>query len=94
VIDPEMGDEMRVTVVATGLGHHHQNQTANQGQKRPVAAQTTRTADGGFDYNKLQRPTVMRQQAPATPVLPTAQAEHDMDYLDIPAFLRRQEEVV
>jgi len=86
VIDPDLNDEMRVTVVATGLGlNDHQYISA-------TAAQTM--ADGTIDYHKLQRPAVMRKNAPVRSAQPAAQQEEaDLDYLDIPAFLRRQEEV-
>ena len=54
---------------------------------------------GGSDYRKLQQPTVMRQQATARAEAPDAapkpraekrRAADADDYLDIPAFLRRQ----
>lgn len=83
VIDPELENELRVTVVATGLGLPHAAQ-------EPVApAQTvTRKASGEVDYGQLERPTVIRKKA-ANDRTP-ARGEGDMDYLDIPAFLRRQ----
>lgn len=85
VIDPEMNDELKVTVVATGLG----------GMTRPnvVVDNTSNrtTANGDIDYAKLDRPTVMRQQAArhSERSVDTSEAR-DLDYLDIPAFLRRQ----
>jgi cell division protein FtsZ len=84
VIDPEMNDELKVTVVATGLG----------GMARPnviVDNTSTRTTNGDIDYAKLDRPTVMRQQAArhSERSVDTSEAR-DLDYLDIPAFLRRQ----
>ncbi|MAZ38617.1 MAG: cell division protein FtsZ [Legionellales bacterium] len=85
VIDPSMEDDMRVTVVATGLG------TID----KLAAGMSARTAhtDGAIDYQKLQRPTVMRQQSSTPKPASQSVSEQDMDYLDIPAFLRRQEEV-
>lgn len=81
VIDPEMEGELRVTVVATGLGH----------LETPVRlVQTGR--DGKVDYNQLDKPTVIRREtamggnAPAT----KSNSQSGMEYLDIPAFLRRQ----
>jgi cell division protein FtsZ len=85
VIDPELSDELRVTVVATGLG------VAEQAAKSPtkMVIDNTRRADGQVDYAALDRPTVIRngggQAASAAPA-----QERDMEYLDIPAFLRRQ----
>ncbi|MCO6441442.1 MAG: cell division protein FtsZ [Nitrococcus mobilis] len=81
VIDPELEDELRVTVVATGLGNPVE---AFESRVRPVA----RTASGEIDYSKLERPTIIRKQA-ANDRYPV-QADGDLDYLDIPAFLRRQ----
>jgi len=91
VIDPELIDELRVTVVVTGLGREQETVSSH------VKMDTTRT-DGTLDYQLLERPAVMRKQGTTTPTKqsPTiADATHkpDMDYLDIPAFLRRQEEV-
>lgn len=88
VIDPEMSNELRVTVVATGLG-------AEQLQ-RPQAAPTkvvdnTRTASGNYNYAELDKPTVTRKaQAAGNTARALAPQESDMEYLDIPAFLRRQ----
>ncbi|STX48659.1 cell division protein FtsZ [Legionella hackeliae] len=97
VIDPEMTDEMRVTVIVTGLGdqrgRHQQQQTIATPKAR--ITETTRS-DGSFDYQQFDRPAVIRKQA-ATPVSAKSNAETsipDVDYLDIPAFLRRQEESV
>ncbi|MDN5848418.1 MAG: cell division protein FtsZ [Nitrococcus sp.] len=81
VIDPELEDELRVTVVATGLGNPVE---AFEARVRPVA----RTASGDIDYSKLDRPTVIRKQA-ANDRYPL-RSDGDLDYLDIPAFLRRQ----
>lgn len=81
VIDPEMTDELRVTVVATGLGN------ALRHREKPIGL-VTRSADGQVDYGKLKQPTVMRQKA-SNGGYP-AQDDNNMDYYDIPAFLRRQ----
>ncbi|MEE4382964.1 MAG: cell division protein FtsZ [Pseudomonadales bacterium] len=83
VIDPELDGEMRVTVVATGLG-------APAAPKVVVDnAARHRTRDGGVDYD---RPTVIRRQAAAAGAERGRRApeQTDLDYLDIPAFLRRQ----
>ena len=93
VIDAEMVDEMRVTVIVTGLGDsrgRHQTQTL-MGKTRLM--DSTRS-DGSFDYQQFDRPAVMRKQA-AAPVKSASESSiPDVDYLDIPAFLRRQEEKV
>jgi cell division protein FtsZ len=85
VIDPDLGDELRVTVVATGLG----------GIARPnvIVDNTTitTTLDGDVNYRDLDRPTVLRQQSALQQERGGDHAEApDLNYLDIPAFLRRQ----
>jgi cell division protein FtsZ len=81
VIDPEMSDELRVTVVATGLGNalKQADRTMKLVDKKP---------DGEVDYGKLDRPTVIRKQVSGDRF--SVPGSSDMDYLDIPAFLRRQ----
>ncbi|MEL0092607.1 MAG: cell division protein FtsZ [Pseudomonadales bacterium] len=84
VIDPEMGDEMRVTVVATGLGLDEDKKTAElQTELRKRLA-----GDGVPDYGVLDKPTVIRNRAMTQGKSELKQ--QDLDYLDIPAFLRRQ----
>lgn len=87
VIDPDMTEELRVTVVVTGLGN-----IRDGGTNRTV--KSTR-ADGTLDYHKLDRPTYLRAQDNATKETPEAEEhrEKDMEYLDIPAFLRQQEKI-
>lgn len=84
VIDPTLDDELRVTVVATGLG----------GQQMMPKKVVDNTVDSGeTDYRQLDRPAVMRNRPAKEQEVAMAQAvgaETDMDYLDIPAFLRRQ----
>ena len=82
VIDPELGDEMRVTVVATGLG-------GEQAKPSKVVDNTQREQT---DYSQLDRPAVLRNRpvARGAVVAQAVGAEADIDYLDIPAFLRRQ----
>ncbi len=84
VIDPELSDELRVTVVATGLGKMGMAEEETP-KLEPVAV---KKASGEVDYGKLDRPTVIRKQA-ANDRYPQS-ADSDMDYFDIPAFLRRQ----
>lgn len=87
VIDPEMTEEMRVTVIVTGLGDVKQKQAAK------AKLIETRKGDGTLDYQQLDRPAVIRK-AQHSQTKQTADAVPDVDYLDIPAFLRRQEEIV
>jgi cell division protein FtsZ len=87
VIDPELKDEIRVTVVATGIG-----QAEAMAAKPKVAVDNTRKADGSVDYKKLERPTAVRNAKAVEPEADTkpVRTAKDLDYLDIPAFLRRQ----
>jgi cell division protein FtsZ len=92
VIDADMSDEIRVTVVATGLGDE-----IKEVPVKPVV-DNTRKSNGQLNYNELDRPTVMRKRttdalspkASAAPETSSTGSEKDMEYLDIPAFLRRQ----
>ncbi len=86
VIDPELSDELRVTVVATGLGRAEE---VEEPKPTKVVDNTARKADGTTDYSQLDRPTVSRQSGNAAKKVDVADRP-DMDYLDIPAFLRRQ----
>jgi len=94
VIDADMGDELRVTVVATGLGGHEDKPTMSvvetpQSQpQRPVVDMS-----GNVDYGTLERPTVMRNQTvgnAAVEQTSESDVKYKEDYLDVPAFLRRQ----
>lgn len=79
VIDSSLGDELRVTVVATGLG---------QGQKRQQPYKVVKTGTGTTDYEQLDTPTVIRNRRGSESRI--GMAESGMEYLDIPAFLRKQ----
>lgn len=85
VIDPEMTDELRVTVVATGLGGERMAEIARTPEEAaPQIEIVKKSVD--IDYDK---PTVMRQEEQQTQKQ-VANSDINMDYLDIPAFLRRQ----
>ncbi|MBL4638765.1 MAG: cell division protein FtsZ [Gammaproteobacteria bacterium] len=85
VIDPEMTDELRVTVVATGLGGPKKSEVAMTPEAvSPQIEIVKKPVD--IDYDK---PTVMRQEEKQTQKQ-VANSDINMDYLDIPAFLRRQ----
>ncbi|MCG5513448.1 cell division protein FtsZ [Ectothiorhodospira shaposhnikovii] len=97
VIDPEMNDELRVTLVATGLGTP--GQAARPTREKPAVKlveprQTAMGAQGHgneldmMDYDKLDRPAVMRKQQGNAAY--DISGNPNMDYLDIPAFLRKQ----
>jgi cell division protein FtsZ len=90
VIDPDMHDELRVTVVATGLGSAAIKAPLQVVESAPRA---TAAADpeSETDYAQFERPTAMRKSrqvaASGQAMATDAGAE---EYFDIPAFLRRQ----
>ena len=81
VIDPDMTDRIRVTVVATGLG-----QTAAQADA-PMRIVRRPAAQAEPNYHGLEKPTVQRQRAVGDGIQEGGLQE---ELLDIPAFLRRQ----
>ena len=119
VLDPEMQDEVRVTVVATGLNRATVRQhTPVRGEHRefggrsefgqrpePVRAPVRLVRDGttglpiddGFTadavanaVNGLRRGPAASTATTSAPAVAPAAADVSNDYLDIPAFLRRQ----
>lgn len=78
VIEPEMREELRVTIVATGLGH----------DKRKQPYKVVKTGTGTTDYEHLDTPTVIRNRRIERQA--GARSEAAVEYLDIPAFLRKQ----
>ena len=93
VIDPEMVDEMRVTVVATGLGDDSPT-IAPVAEPEPVDLKPVRVANGDAvleqpDYGTLDTPAINRHKSEQAKGYVEA-AQDNMEYLDIPAFLRRQ----
>lgn len=99
VIDPELRDEVRVTVIVTGLGKRLPAGTVRQ------ISESLRPVDAHPNYADLERPAILRKQACANthvefpPAATSTQYKEaasspnpDLDYLDIPAFLRKKEE--
>ena len=102
VIDPEMNGEIRVTVVATGLGSA---MTGRQRQPELIAVTTRRSSRvsrgaAPVNYNDLDSPPGGRRHTDEVdememPKRAVGQSYDyrggtDADLLDIPAFLRRQ----
>ena len=86
VIDETLQDEIKVTVVATGLGKALKpNVVVDNTAIEPAAVA------GQMDYARLDTPAYERQKPVEKPTqnLDVGQTK-DMEYLDIPAFLRRQ----
>jgi cell division protein FtsZ len=90
VIDPDMEEELKVTVVATGLGGAAALaplQVVDTAPKVSVAAEL----EPEPDYKEFERPTAMRQSRVASSGQGTVDADPaSEEYFDIPAFLRRQ----
>ncbi|MGI3129791.1 cell division protein FtsZ [Halopseudomonas pachastrellae] len=90
VIDPELRDELRVTVVATGLGAREKPVKVVDNTAAAAAPVARQPEAGAPNYRDLDRPTVMRNQPSGSAAARLSQPADDLDYLDIPAFLRRQ----
>ena len=93
-LDPELKDEVRVTVVATGLNRSAAvRQPLRQGMKDEVGKSArkspppmvlrTGTGNEVVDYAQPQPRGKAKSE-------PEAESDPGMNYLDIPAFLRRQ----
>ncbi len=82
VIDPDMTDRIRVTVVATGLGQQAANAEA------PMRIVRRPAAKAEPNYHGLDQPTVQRNKRAVGDGLEDGGLQEDL--LDIPAFLRRQ----
>jgi cell division protein FtsZ len=88
VIDAEMANQIRVTVVATGLGRTVAK-AASPVAVAPPPMRVVRRASppATTDYAMLDKPTVQRQRAVGDGLRADTEEE---ELLDIPAFLRRQ----
>ncbi|MBN3563405.1 cell division protein FtsZ [Aliamphritea spongicola] len=98
VIDPTLEDEIKVTVVATGIDG------GSAAEETVKVVSQNRKPDGSLDLKQLEMPAVLRRKgedlraennleaaelsAPA--VSKESDGETDSEYLDIPTFLRRQ----
>jgi cell division protein FtsZ len=85
-INPDMGDEIKVTVVATGMGKSVAVDSAINVVKKASV--------GDINYDVLDKPTVIRHNAKEkqreTRFGAQPKQDVNLDYLDVPAFLRRQ----
>lgn len=101
-IDESLDGEIRVTVVATGLGNPSAK-TAPAPATASTAASTTASAPeikvvsntptepvAQTSFKEFETPTVKRNQKAVAEEAVTPSGEYDEDMLDIPAFLRRQ----
>lgn len=91
VIDMEMSDELRVTVVATGIG----------AERKPEISLVSNRSSGRYsneanDFKLQSAGTAEKASQPQDKAASMTQSEekaeqnNDLEYLDIPAFLRKQ----
>jgi len=91
VFDDAMGDELRVTIVATGLGS-----PVERKQSKPMLAYEEQKRTGTHDepmsivnYKELEMPAVIRTGRHREAAVKALESS-GMDMLDIPSFLRKQ----
>ena len=82
-LDQSMKDEVRVTVVATGLGKH----ASQSSPMRIIKKDNPDNKDASPDYDSLSKPISERKRAVGDDV---HDSESKEDLLNVPAFLRRQ----
>ena len=96
-LDESVGDEIRVTVVATGLGNGEQSSAGQtvrlvpaEPEPAPAPAPENPAVGGasGGDYRRYEVPTIIRKQPERQE--PLQMFEEDSDYQKIPVFLRKQ----
>ncbi len=106
VIDPDMHDELKVTVVATGIGGEGEQKQPKRPEVRKPEMEVVKqvkvvgsdvvnpVADGNAhtstSYGEFDNPTVIRRTTNKAASQDEPMANAGMDYLDIPAFLRKQ----
>ena len=95
VVDESMGDSLRVTMVATGLGSPRLARKESKPEMRVVEPYIIRTGTDAVattiehvNYEDLEAPAVMRRGRREGGGAAVAVA--NMEALDIPAFLRKQ----
>ncbi|WP_408608843.1 cell division protein FtsZ [Aliidiomarina halalkaliphila] len=90
VIDMDMSDEMRVTVVATGIGAEKKPDISLV-EKKPEPAVARPSAGGGYSRSSAAAaPKFEEEMDVDAEERPVQKKGGEPDILDIPAFLRRQ----
>ncbi len=84
VIDPNMGDDIKVTVVATGIGGAA---VRKEGISVVVDNPVPRKNNGEIDYAALEKPTINRMNGTFAA---TGTDKQNYEFLDVPAFIRKQ----
>ncbi len=95
VLDEEIGDQLRVTIVATGLGGSVSKRQPQMVYSAPIMARTgtddaigaMASPAGAINYSDLDTPAVTRRRRDATV---SAMQQSGVEMYDIPAFLRKQ----
>lgn len=87
VIDMELADELRVTVVATGIGERKPeiSLVSSRGSRVTTSVESELAAQP-----KQTEPLSFAEPAKATGTDDKVEGGNDLEYLDIPAFLRKQ----
>ena len=90
VIDPEWGDDLKVTVVVTGLSDPAADPRHPAEEPRDGAGGAPDETDGEVDYEELERPAYLRdrKERRVDPIAEVESEAHD-SYLDLRAFLSR-----
>lgn len=91
-IDESLDGEIRVTVVATGLGNANKTQAPAPAAAPPAAeikVVTNTPAETTPSYKEYDKPAAIRNTKSAEDVV-NVNGGYDEEMLDIPAFLRRQ----
>src|SRR6185436_13746049 len=87
VYDDSLGDQLRVTIIATGLGRPPVR------QQKPLTVVSAKTGTDNqpleVDYGALEMPAVMRSKRNRDATV-EAMRQSGVEMLDIPAFLRKQ----
>ncbi len=99
VIDPSMADELRVTVVVTGLGRQMKAEPVSKGTISSGASRIKviedDKIDDSVDYRRFDKPSVLRNPVSSSiddrDNLVNSTLDKEAGYFDIPAFLRRED---
>ncbi len=104
--DDSLGDQLRVTVIATGLSsrgarpaatplsvvqpHHPQHALRTGTDNLPILNTVAHGGAGAHDYSNLSTPSVWRSARSQAAAKVEALSSNGMDEIEIPAFLRKQ----
>ncbi len=90
VIDPDMDGEMRVTVVATGIGASADIMAEKAEIKLIKPEQNNTVTRSAIDNSAIIEDELMSMKKVSGEEFTASGETEDLKYLDIPAFLRRQ----